>query len=386
MGIKSCPDDRWTWVEVDRAALRTNFKNHKNLLPSKTKIMAVVKADAYGHGAVECAKVFKAAGAQQFAVATVEEGRILRQAGIQEPILVLGMVPQTGIEELLTYDLMPSVQTIEFALALGEAAVAHDKIAKYHLVLDTGMTRNGIDWRDVIEFRDQIDFHRGLECAGTYTHFATADTQGDWDFELQHSHFKDAIEGLRTSDINPGLVHCANMAATVMHPETHYDMVRLGIGLYGLYAAPTFTHRIDLVPAMSVHARITRVVYPAVGSGVSYGMKWRVPKSNVQVATIPLGYADGYPRILSGKVDVLCGGKRRMQVGNICMDHCMFAVEVNPQRQFGAQLPVEWGEEVVVMGTQDSEQISADELAAHAQTINYEIVSDFGMRLERVYV
>ena len=185
------PQDRWAWVEIDLNAIKKNTRAIKGLLRRGTKLMCAVKADGYGHGAIECTKAMHAAGADQFAVATVAEGVELREAGIEWPILMLNQAPLTAIETLVAYDIMPSVYTTEFALAYGERAAAEGKVGKYHLAVDTGMTRIGVLPDDVVEFRRFIDFHRGLSCAGVFTHFATADVIRDWDFAQQTRRFED---------------------------------------------------------------------------------------------------------------------------------------------------------------------------------------------------
>lgn len=380
------PDNRWSWVEIDLSALRRNARAFREQIGRGTQMMAVVKSDAYGHGAVACAKVLHSAGFSQFAVATVDEGVALRKAGIEWPILMLSEPPVTSVQTLVQYDIMPSVYTVDFALALGEAAAAADKVAKYHLAIDTGMTRIGVRMEDVLEMRRAIDFHRGLECAGTFTHFATADEPGDWDFELQLKRFNDAVGALREAGLECGLVHCDNTPGTVLHKDCQYDMCRVGIGLYGLQPAESTAPRIRLEPVMSVRGRVTRVVYPQVGDGVGYGLTWRVPRRGVQVATVPIGYADGLARGLSNKMDVIVGGRRCRQVGRICMDQFMFANDVNEARVYKPTGPVEYGDVVTVMGRDGDEQITADELARLLDTINYEVVCAFGMRLEKVYV
>ena len=179
------PPTRWAWVEVDLGALRRNTRAFKNLLKPRQKLCCVVKADAYGHGAVPCAKVMQSAGADMFAVATVLEGVALREGGIMAPILVLSQPPETAIDVLLDHALMPSVYTVEFALAYGEEAVRRGMVGRYHLAVETGMNRIGVHCTDVLEFRQAIDFHRGLACDGVFTHFATADEPDGWDFNLQ---------------------------------------------------------------------------------------------------------------------------------------------------------------------------------------------------------
>ena len=382
--VKS-PDTRWSWVEVNLAALRRNVTAFRRLLGRGTQMMCVVKADAYGHGAVPCARTMHAAGANQFAVATVREGVALREAGIEWPILILSEPPVDCVRALVEYDLMPAVYTADFALALGEAAAAENRVARYHLAVDTGMTRIGVRRADVVELRRTIDFHRGLECAGTFTHFATADVLDDWDFALQLNRFREVVEALRGAGLDTGLVHCDNTPGTILHPECRFDMCRVGVGLYGLHPAETTLGQIDLEPVMSVRGRIVRVLYPSVGDGVGYGLTYRVPKQNIQIATVPIGYADGLARELSNNMDVLVGGCRCRQVGNICMDQFMFAVDVNGARSYRPTRPVEYGDVVTIIGADGDERITADEMAGLRNTINYEVVCDFGMRLEKVY-
>ena len=381
-----CPDDRWAWVEIDLDAVRSNTAALKGLLARDVQMMCVVKADAYGHGAARCAKVMSRAGADQFAVATVREGIELRESGIREPIAILSEPPEESIQEVVDYDLAPAVYTQEFALALGECAAAAGKVAPYHLAVDTGMTRIGVNWRDALELRRCIDFHRGIACAGTFTHFATADVMGDWDFQMQSRRFSEAVRSIRDAGFETGLVHCANTPATIMHPEVHEDMCRVGVGLYGLHPAVETRRKVRLRPVMSVRGRITRVERPEVGTGVSYGLTYRVPKPNVQICTVPIGYADGLSRNLSGNMDVLVDGERCRQVGRICMDQFMFSVTVNTARAYRPKRAVERGDVVTILGTDGNEMISADDMAARRNTINYEVVCDFGLRLDKVYV
>lgn len=386
MARKISPDTRWSWVEINLSALRRNTTAFKKRLERGVRLMCVVKADAYGHGAVRCADAMRRAGADQFAVATVEEAIELREAGIFEPILLLSQPPVDCVDTLVEHDIMPCVYEADFALALGEAAAAADRVAKYHLIIDTGMTRIGVRPAEALELRRTIDFHRGIECAGTLTHFATADVPDDWDFALQLNRFRETVAALQGAGLDCGLVHCDNTPGTIMHPECHFDMCRVGIGLYGLQPAQTCAPYIDLEPVMSVRGRVTRVLYPAVGSGVGYGMTYRVPKQNIQVATVPIGYADGLSRTLSNNMEVIAGGQRCRQVGNICMDQFMFAVEVNTNRAFRPMKPVDVGDLVTLVGQDGNEVITADDMAERRGTINYEVVCDFGMRLQKIYV
>ena len=384
--MSAYPQDRWAWIEIDLSAVRHNVKAFKAQLNRGVKMMCVVKADAYGHGAAQCAKAMQSVGADQFAVATVDEGVELRCSGIDNPILVLSEPPVTSIPDLVRFDIMPSVYTVDFALAYGEASAAANKVGRYHLAIDTGMTRIGVRREDLLEVRGSIDFHRGLECAGTFTHFATADVLDNWDFDLQVNRFIEAVTALKNAGYELGLVHADNTPGTILHQDIQFDMVRVGIGLYGLHPSKLTVPRIDLQPVMSVRGRVTRVVYPAVGDGVSYGMTWRVPRNNIQVATVPIGYADGLSRSLSNRMDVLTRGDRVRQVGNICMDQFMIAVDTAGTHANKPAHEIRHGDVVTLIGKDGDLEITADEMADLRETINYEVVCNFGARLDKVYI
>lgn len=384
--MSAYPQDRWAWIEIDLSAVRHNVKAFKAQLNRGVKMMCVVKADAYGHGAAQCAKAMQSVGADQFAVATVDEGVELRCSGIDNPILVLSEPPVTSIPDLVRFDIMPSVYTVDFALAYGEASAAANKVGRYHLAIDTGMTRIGVRREDLLEVRGSIDFHRGLECAGTFTHFATADVLDNWDFDLQVNRFIEAVTALKNAGYELGLVHADNTPGTVLHKDIQFDMVRVGIGLYGLHPSKLTIPRIDLQPVMSVRGRVTRVVYPAVGDGVGYGMTWRVPRNNIHVATVPIGYADGLARSLSNRMDVLTRGDRVRQVGNICMDQFMIAVDTAGTHANKPAHEIRYGDVVTLIGKDDDQEITADEMADLRETINYEVVCNFGARLDKVYI
>ena len=384
--MSAYPQDRWAWIEIDLSAVRHNVKAFKAQLNRGVKMMCVVKADAYGHGAAQCAKAMQSVGADQFAVATVDEGVELRCSGIDNPILVLSEPPVTSIPDLVRFDIMPSVYTVDFALAYGEASAAANKVGRYHLAIDTGMTRIGVRREDLLEVRGSIDFHRGLECAGTFTHFATADVLDNWDFDLQVNRFIEAVTALKNAGYELGLVHADNTPGTILHKDIQFDMVRVGIGLYGLHPSKLTIPRIDLQPVMSVRGRVTRVIYPAVGDGVSYGMTWRVPRNNIQVATVPIGYADGLARCLSNRMDVLTRGDRVRQVGNICMDQFMIAVDTAGTHANKPAHEIRHGDVVTLIGKDGDLEITADEMADLRETINYEVVCNFGARLDKVYI
>lgn len=377
------PETRWSWVEIDRGALRRNVRAYKNLLGPRQRLCCVVKADAYGHGAVECARVMHSTGADMFAVATVKEGVQLREGGITAPILVLSEPPAEAVPTLVEHDLMPSVYTVEFALAYGEGAVAAGTVGAYHLAIETGMNRIGVHYADVLEFRRSIDFHRGLSCAGVFTHFATADDVDGWDYKLQCRRFDEAVRVMQEAGFDCGTVHCENTAATMFDDSVRYDMVRVGIGLYGLQPCEASGYRMELEPVMSVRAKVTRTMRPAMGEGVSYGFTYRVPRTAVQICTLPIGYADGLSRTLSNRMEVLYRGERIRQVGNICMDQCMVAIQQTPIHQIPE---AEHGDVMTIIGRDGDAVITMDEMARLRGTINYEVACGFGMRLEKVYL
>ena len=378
-------DRRWSWTEVDLAAIRHNVMAVKQRVGPGVRVMAVVKADGYGHGAVRCAKSALSAGADYLGVATVNEAIELREANINAPILILSEPPITSIPLLLAYRVMPSVYTPEFAIQYGEEADAMGMRAPYHLAVNTGMNRIGVRYDEVVEFMSQVDFHRALDLVGTFTHFATADSSETLDFQIQAKRFIEAISAMRTAGYDPGIIHAANSAAAIRYPNVSFDMVRLGIGLYGFHPCPQTRSIIGLRPAMTVHARITDVRMVPMSEGVSYGLNYRSPGS-VKICTIPIGYADGLCRGLSGRCDVILDGRRCHQVGNICMDQCMFEVDMRSyaMRQ---RLDPQIGDEVLLVGRQGDAEITIDELADAMGTIQHEISIGFGCsRMPRLYV
>lgn len=377
------PATRWAWVEIDQGALRRNTRAFKNLLGYGKRLCCVVKADAYGHGAVQCAKIMHATGADMFAVATVSEGVQLREGGIKSPILVLNEPPIDACDTLFEYQIMPSVYSSEFALAYGERAVEMGCVGKYHMAIETGMNRIGVHFTDVLEFRREIDFHRGIECDGVFTHFATADDPDGWDYRLQCTRFSEAVAAMKDAGFECGIVHCSNTPASMLDHSMQFDMIRAGIGLYGLQPCEKSASIMPLEPVMSVRARVTRTIHPAMGEGVGYGFTFRVPRARVQVCTIPIGYADGLSRTLSNKMDVLYRGQRIRQVGNICMDQCMVAIQQTPARQMPE---AEVGDLITIVGKDGDAVITMDEMARLRGTINYEVACGFGMRLEKVYI
>lgn len=339
--------------------------------------MAVVKADGYGHGGVEVARAAVRAGADRIGVATLDEALRLRAGGINAPVHLLSEAPPRDAGRIVEAGITATLCSADFASALSKAANTQQRQAGFHLKVETGMNRIGVRAEDAADFVGSLRGLPGIAMKGTFTHFATADVPGDWEFERQLERFNATISEFRRRGISPGIVHAANSAATILHPETHFDMVRCGIATYGLHPDPSTHGHIGLVPALSVKARVTRVARLAMGEGVSYGMTWHAA-SPTTVATLPIGYADGVRRSLSNSMHVLLGGRPCRQVGRVCMDQLMVEVPRG--------LEVAVGDEAVLVGEQGGSALTLDEQASLAGTINYEIACGYGLRLQRRYV
>ncbi len=384
--LKEIPerDRRWAWCEIDLNAISHNVKTVRRHIGPGVRLMAVVKADAYGHGAVPCARTALNSGADCLGVATVDEGIELREALLNSPVLVLSQPPLSAIPLLLAYKLTPAIESAEFAIQYAEAADAYGMRAPYHLVINSGMNRIGVRHDEVVEFLNQVSFHRALDLEGVFTHFATADFEETLDFQIQARRFIEAVNAIRNAGYQPGILHAANSAAITRFRDVYFDMVRLGISLYGYPAAEFLRPVLDLQPAMSVHARISSLRTVPMSEGVSYGMHYRSPGS-VKICTLPIGYADGLRRSLSGRIDVLFEGQRCHQVGNICMDQCMFEVDLRTygtRRRFDPQV----GDEVVLVGRQGDQAITVEEYCSLLDTIPHEVTILFGnTRLPRIY-
>lgn len=377
-------DRRWSWVEVDLNAIRHNCQQVKKAIGPGRRLLAVVKADAYGHGAVRVAKTALNSGADYLGVATVDEGIQLREGLVDAPVLMLSEPPASAIPLLLAYKIMPAIYTSEFAIQYAEAADSMGLKAPFHLAINTGMNRIGVHWSEVVPFMQTVGFHRALDLVGTFTHFATADCPETLDFQIQAKRFIEAVDAMRDAGINPGIVHCANSAAAIRYPDVRFDMVRLGIGLYGFYPCPECMPLIDLQPAMSVHARITDARLVPMSEGVSYGLNYR-SSGSVKICTVPIGYADGLRRSLSGRTDFIVGGVRCHQVGNICMDQCMFEVDLRSyaRRQ---RVDPQIGDEVVIVGRQGEAEVSIESMCDTLGTIPHEVCIAFSHRMPRYYV
>jgi alanine racemase len=366
------------WVEIDLAALTHNVKQLKNLLSPHTELMAVVKADAYGHGAVAVSQTALQAGASWLGVATIPEGIELREAGIEAPILLLGATHTAAqVRAIAQWHLQPTICTAKQALIFSEVLVGLDRSLPVHAKLDTGMSRLGTPWQDATEFVQLVNGLPNLKLASIYSHLATADSPDPAVMKEQQQRFKKAIEQIQTAGINPCRLHLANSAAALTTPDLHYDLVRVGLATYGLYPAPHLQVIASLQPAMQIKARVTQVKTIAPGTGVSYGYKF-IAGRETQIAVVGIGYADGIPRNLSTKMQVLVRGKFVPQVGAVTMDQLMLDVTDIPD--------LEVGEVVTLLGKDGENQITADDWATILGTISWEILCGFKHRLPRVAV
>jgi alanine racemase len=368
---------RPTWIEIDKSDFHFNLKKIKEDLAKDTKVMAVVKANAYGHGGIALAKEAQAAGLQWLAVSSIEEGIQLREAGIKTNILILGNIfPFENFQVTIVHSLTPTIATIGEFIALEELAVKINKRISFHLQVDTGMGRVGALPEAAYPLLQKIAQSSEVRMTGMYTHFAVADTDPVFT-KIQIDVFTKIV---RFSKVNLGLrfiVHSANSAALFKYKKSHLDMVRPGLSLYGLNPFKHSDRFLKLKPVLSWKTKIAFLKKVSAGFCVSYGRTFVASKTSI-IATLPVGYADGLNRLLSNRGDVLVGGKRCPIVGRITMDMTM--VDVSDVK--GVLL----GDEVVIIGTQGSEQIKTDELAKLQDTINYEVTCAISSRVPRIIV
>jgi alanine racemase len=366
------------WVEIDRSALRHNVRQIQALLAPATKIMAVVKADAYGHGAIEVARTLVAAGVEWLAVATVSEGIELRSAGIFAPILVLGAIDTAvQVRAIVQWDLQPTICTIVQATMISKtiSQLAPSTPLKVHLKLDTGMSRLGANWQEAVAVYQEVSGLPYLKIDSLYSHLATADDLDPTVMELQVDRFERAISAIRAAGYTLPTIHLANSAGILVGNQLHYQLVRPGLILYGLYPAPHFESAIDLRPVLSVKARITQVRDIRAGTGVSYGHRF-IADRDLQIAVVEIGYADGIPRRLSDRMQAIVRGQFVPQIGTITMDRMMLDVSQIPDLQVG--------EIVTILGVDGTIEIGADDWARELGTISWEILCGFKQRLPRI--
>lgn len=377
---------RRTWAEIDLDALGHNFRQVRAAANPKAQVCCVVKADGYGHGAQRVSQELEALGAGWFAVSNLEEALQLRQEGIQKPILVLGFTPAGEAALLARERISQCVYSTEYAQALSQAAVKAGAAVKIHAKIDTGMSRLGFTFQDINRDEAAIEEVRracslpGLEPEGLFSHFAVADegSAGDAFTMRQFGCFKEMAEALQRKGLRFSVRHCANSAAVFDYPLSHLDMVRAGVVLYGLPPSDSMRAKPDLKPVLALRSVVSHVKTVLPGATISYGREFTAQKE-LRVATVPVGYADGYPRILSeGGAQVLIHGRRCPVLGRICMDQLMADVTGLGE--------VRIGDRVTLIGRDGGEEITAGEMASWEGTINYEVVCALSKRVPRVYL
>ena len=355
-----------TWTEVNLDAIAQNVRNIKKLIGEKKELMAVVKGNAYGHDILEVSSVVLKNGASRLAVARLEEGIFLRKAGIVIPILILGLTLKQQAELLVSYNITPTVCEYEMIEKLSESAIKEDKVVKVHLKVDTGMRRIGIFSHDILRFIKRVGALKNVEIEGIFTHFSVADEKDKTYTEKQFRKFMGVLTTLEKEGIRIPIKHVSNSATLLDLPHMWLDLVRPGISMYGLYPSTEVQKTIKLIPAHSFKTRIVFLKELPMGESIGYGRTYTTNQRRTKVASLPLGYADGYNRLLSNQVEVLVRGRRFPIIGRICMDQTMIDVTNLPQ--------VEIGDEVVLWGRQGEEEITVEEIAEKIGTINYEIV------------
>jgi len=366
-----------TWAEIDLEAIRQNVRSFKRHVGAAVQIYAVVKANAYGHGAVPVAKAALEAGAARLAVHRLTEGIELRQAGLTAPILVMGYTPPAGAQTMVEWDLTPSCITTEFAQALSTQAAAQGKTIPLHVKVDTGMSRYGLFPAEVMPFLTAIAKLPAVSIEGLFTHFATADASDQTWVRQQITTFDQVIASIQASGMDIPIIHASNSATTMKLPQAHYNAVRPGISMYGMNPSSEWEPVFDLHPALTLKSTVSRVRELPTGAGVSYGRTF-VTSRPTTAALVPVGYGDGYHRILTNKGVVLVRGKRAPIIGRVCMDQ--FVVDVTG-------IPgVQQDDEVVLVGRQGDERISAEEVGRLAGSINYEVTTGLLPRVVRKYI
>lgn len=373
-----------TWAEVDLGAIKHNFNEIKKRLDEKTKILCVLKADAYGHGADFLVREYEKLGADWFGVSNLDEAMQLRKAGAKKPILIFGYTPSDCVEVLAENNISQALFSLEYARKLQEKCKSRNVKIKVHLKIDTGMSRIGFFAQDMKSRENaindimQISDMPELEIEGVFTHFAVADDiTNNKEYTLsQINNFKSVIADLEAQNIHIPIKHCCNSGGIINFPDMHLDMVRAGVVLYGLYPSDEIRGKIDLRPAMQLKTVVSQVKTIPEGTSVSYGRTF-ISDRAIKVASVAIGYADGYSIKFSNNSEMLLHGKRVKILGRVCMDQLMLDVTDIEN--------VTEGDEVTVFGFDGENYLSVDELAKKIGTINYEIVCLVGKRVPRIY-
>lgn len=374
-----------TWAEISLNAIEHNYDVIRNKVADDTKVCCVIKADGYGHGAVELSQVYEKLGADFFAVSNIDEGIEIRKSGSKLPIVILGYTPVSEAENLAEYDISQAVFSLEYAKELSEKCIEEDCICKMHIKVDSGMSRIGFMCQEFP--RDEYSIEEiceacclpNLEVEGLFTHFCVSDedAEGREFTNKQYENFIHVRDSLKKRGVDISVVHCSNSGAIEDYPETCCDMVRAGIILYGLAPSSKLADRLDLVPAMTLKTVVAFVKEVQKGATISYGRTFTADRK-MKIATVPIGYADGFIRQNAKDGYMMVNGKKAKIVGRICMDQTMLDVTDIED--------VKTGDEVVVFGTGENGEPTADSLAENTGTINYETVCLVGKRVPRIYI
>ncbi|MCX8094850.1 MAG: alanine racemase [Caldisericia bacterium] len=363
------------WAEINLDNLKKNYLFLRSIVKDK-KLISVVKADAYGHGAPEIAGELEILGSDYFAVATLEEGIELRTRGISKPILIFGYIFPKQADYIVNFSLTPTLYSLDFAKELNNICEITKEKVNVHIKIDTGMGRVGILWNEAVPFIKEVLKFKNIYIEGLYAHFSSADEKDKTFTILQYERFMKVINELEKENIKIPLKHHGNSATVIDLPEYILDGVRCGISLYGLRPSDE-VKKVKLYPVMSLHSKIIFLKKVPPGTPISYGRTYITKKESI-IGTLPFGYADGYPRILSNKGEVVFKGRRAKIVGRVTMDQVMIDLTKFKDAKVG--------DDVIIMGKEGREEITADEIAKKCKTINYEIVTRIGKRVPRVYI
>lgn len=366
---------RPTFSLINLTNLRNNFISIRKKV-GNAKVMAVIKADAYGHGAIECARALNMLGKNRpeyFGVALLEEAVELRKNDVKEPILVFGTPNEIGAELYSKYNISATVYRLEHLHILRSANPG--KRVKFHIKVNTGMNRIGVNFEEALEFIEFVSAYRSAQIEGVYTHFAASDEKNKNFANIQLNRFKKIIQSLKNKSIKFGLAHAANSGAILDMPNSYFDMVRPGISLYGYYPSTKTSESIKLSPVMQLLSRVEELKELTKGESISYGRLYYA-KKNIDIAAVPLGYADGYPRGLTNKAKAIINGKEFKQVGRVCMDRIMFEVDAKH---------VKIGDRVILLGEDGKLRFDAANWSRILNTIPYEITCGISKRVPRIY-
>jgi alanine racemase len=374
-----------SWVEINKKVLQHNIEQFQKLIGDKIELVAIVKANAYGHGLLEVAKIAVSSGVNWLGVDSIDEALKLRKTGIDAPILILGYTLLSKLKEIIKYDLRQVVYNKETIVELAKQATKQKKKTKIHLKVETGTLRQGLKKEELLELARFIKKHSQIQIEGIYTHYANIEDTTDYDFaQLQLKRFKQAVDLLEKNDIKVPIKHTACSAAIILFPETYFNMVRLGISMYGLWpsketfvSAQEKNQRINLEPILTWKTRIAQIKNIKAGDPVGYGLTERVSRDS-KIAVLPVGYWDGYDRKLSGIGNVLIKGKRCKLLGRVCMN--MIVVDVTDI------VDAKLEDEVIILGKQGKEEITVEEIAQKIGTINYEVVTRINPLIPRIIV